>query len=69
MQPFNRDVTKYFEFKHKFKRHIELLYSGCDDRMSFLESVCVGKAEDVIVGLSCLIDCADAYKKAWSRLK
>ena len=50
-------------------RHIELVYPSCNDRMSFLESLCVGKAKDVIVGLLCLVDRAYAYEKAWSRLE
>ena len=46
-------MIKYFEFKRNFKRHIELVYLSCDDRMSFFDSPCVGKATDVIAGLSC----------------
>ena len=55
---------KYFEFKRKFKRHVELVCPTCDDRMSFLESLCVGKAKGVVVDLSYVVDRADAYEKA-----
>jgi len=66
---FDGDVMKYFEFKRKFKRHVENVYFNSEDRMSFLESMCVGKAKDVIAGLSCLPDQNVAYEKAWIRLE
>ena len=66
---FDGDPTKYLEFKRKFKRHIENVYWNNEDRMSFPEGMCTGKAKDVIAGLSCLPDQNPAYQKAWSRLE
>ena len=66
---FDGDPTKYLEFKRKFKHHVENVYWNNEDRMSFLEGMCTGKAKDVIAGLSCLPDQNSADQKAWSRLE
>ena len=65
---FDGDVMKYFEFKSKFKLHVESVYLNNNDRMSYLESLCVGKAKEAIGGLTCLPDQNIAYERAWQRL-
>ena len=37
--------------------------------MTFLESLCVGEAHEVITGLSCLENHAEAYTLSWQRLE
>ena len=51
-------APKYWDFKKRFKRHVEAVYPSYEDRMAFLESLCVGKARDVIAGIGCLLDVA-----------
>ena len=65
---FDDDVMKYLELKRKFKRHVENVYANNEDRMSFLESLCIGKAKEAIGGLTCLPDQNVAYERAWQRL-
>ena len=69
LENFNGDVMKFWEFRRRFRRHIEEVYFAYEDRMAFLESMCVGKAHDAIAGLSCLVNCKEAYTKAWDRLE
>ena len=68
LECFEGDVLKYFGFKQRFKRHVEGVYCHWEDRMAFLESLCKGKAHEVISGLSCFANSKDAYSRAWSRL-
>ena len=60
---------KFWEFRRRFRRHVEEVYFAYEDRMAFLESMCVGKAHDAVAGLSCLVNCKEAYTKAWDRLE
>ena len=68
LDTFNGDVLKYLTFKRKFIRMIENEYLDFDIRFAFLEEACVGRAQQVIAGLSCLEDREQAYNMAWSRL-
>ena len=68
LDTFNGDVLKYLTFKKKFIRIMENEYLDFDIRFAFLEEACVGRAQQVIVGLSCLEDREQAYYMAWSRL-
>ena len=68
LDTFNGDVLKYLTFKRKFIRMIENEYLDFDIRFAFLEQACVGRAQQVIAGLSCLEDREQAYNMAWSRL-
>ena len=36
--------------------------------MVFLDSLCVGKAHEVIAGIRCLLDSRTVYIRAWDRL-
>ena len=56
LENFNGDIIKYWDFKKRFKRHVEAVYPSYEDRMAFLESLCVGKARNVIAGIGCLLD-------------
>ena len=60
---------KLWDFKKRFKRHVEEVYSSHEDRLAFLESMCVGRARDVVAGLSCLVCSEEAYARAWERLE
>ena len=62
------NVLKYLTFKRKFIRMIKNEYLDFDIRFAFLEEACVGRAQQVIAGLSCLEDREQAYNMAWSRL-
>ena len=68
LESFNGEVIKYWDFKRRFKRHVEEVYPSFEDRMAFLESSCVGKAREVITGIGCLLNSRTAYVKAWERL-
>ena len=68
LENFNGEVIKYWDFKRRFKRHVEEVYPSFEDRMAFLESLCVGKAREVIAGIGCLLDSRTAYVKAWEQL-
>ena len=59
---------KYGNFKRQFTKYVEDIYHDYNDRMSFLESFCGGKAQEVITGLSCLKSRRTAYELTWSRL-
>ena len=59
---------KYGNFKRQFTKYVEAIYHDYNDRMSLLESLCSGKAQEVIAGLSCLENRRMAYELAWSRL-
>ena len=69
LENFDGDIMTYWNFKRSFKRHVEDVYLKYEDRMAFLEGMCVGKAKEVIAGLSCLVSSENAYKKAWERLE
>ena len=62
---FSGDILQYGNFRRKF---VEKLYPDYDTRMSFLEEACVGKAHEVISGLSCFVDRKVAYEQACTRL-
>ena len=68
LESFNGVVIKYWDFKRRFKRHVEEVYPSFEDRMAFLESSCIGRAREVITGIGCLLDSRTAYVKAWERL-
>ena len=68
LESYDGDLLKYWDFKRRFKRHVEDVYPSSHDRMAFLDSLCVGKAHDVIAGIGCMIDSQEAYVKAWDRL-
>ena len=68
LESFKGDIVKYWDFKKRFKRHVEDVYLSYDDRMAFLDSLCVGKAHEVIAGIGCLLDSRTAYMRAWDRL-
>ena len=69
LEPFDGNILKYINFKRQFTRYVENVYLSAEDRMTFLESLCVGQAQDVIAGLSCLEDRAEAYALSWDRLE
>ena len=48
---------------------MEEVYHCAEDRIAFLESMCIGRARDAISGLACLLDSAEAYERAWERLE
>ena len=68
LEKFDGDVMKFWEFKRRFKRHVEQVYQCSEDRIAFLESMCIGRAHDPVAGLSCLEDSDEAYLRAWQRL-
>ena len=68
MEKFDGDILKYHTFKRKFKSCIEEAYQDYNVRMSFLEESCIGKAFEIISGLSCFDDRKHAYQLAWERL-
>ena len=68
LENFDGDILKYHTFKRKFKSCIEAVYQDFNIRMSFLEETCVGKAREVISGLSCFDDRRHAYDLSWERL-
>ena len=66
---FDGDVLKFGNFRRQFGKYVEEIYSDYNDRMSFLENLCVGQAQEVILGLSCLEIRKMAYEMAWTRLE
>ena len=68
LEKFDGNPLIYHTFKRKFKGCVEEVFQDFNIRMSFLEETCVGKALDVISGLSCFDDRQYAYKIAWERL-
>ena len=68
LEKFDGDILKYHTFKRKSKSCIEAVYQDFNIRMSFLEETCVGKAREVISGLSCFDDRRHAYDLSWERL-
>ena len=68
LKKFDGDILKCHTFKRKFKSYIEAVYQDFNIRMSFLEETCVGKAREVISGLSCFNDQRRAYDLSWKRL-
>ena len=68
LEKFDGDILKYHTFKRKFKSCVEEAYQDYNVRMSFLEESCIGKAFEIISGLSCFDDRKHAYQLAWERL-
>ena len=68
LEKFDGDILKYHTFKRKFKSCIEEAYQDYNVRMSFLEESCIGKAFEIISGLSSFDDRKHAYQLAWERL-
>ena len=69
LEKFDGDVMKFWDFKKKFKRHVEEVNSSHENRLAFLKSMCVGRTWDVVAGLSCLVCSEEAYARAWEKLE
>ena len=68
LENYEGDNLKYWDFKLRFERHIEEVYSSVHERIASLDSLCVGKAHDLIADIGCLMDIHEAYDKALDRL-
>ena len=66
---FDGDVLKLGNFRRQFGKYVEEIYSDYNDRMSLLENLCIGQAQKVISGLSCLENRKMAYEMAWTSLE
>ena len=66
---FHGGVMEYFEFNRKFTKFVAEVYLDDDVRMTYLESLCVGKAGRAIKGLSGHTDWSLAYRTAWESLE
>ena len=50
LSKFDGDILKFGTFKRQFQKYVEEIYFDYNDRMSFLENLCVGKAQEAIKG-------------------